>query len=111
MTDEQETGWRLERGIGEAHVTADLIGDHVNELPDAVCIEFGAQLLHTAALQQGLDDEPHRLWWIETTVGHRGVVVARNEEEARFDWAAAYPNQPDAEIREITDGESIAGFI
>ena len=108
MPEPHETSWCLQRGIGTARVIVDLVGDHVNELPDPICLGFAAQLLDSIAEEQGVEDVQHLLWWIETMHAHTGVVVAKTEDEARARWLEAHPVPA---IRKITGGDGTVAFI
>lgn len=108
MPEPKETSWCLQRGIGTARVIVDLVGDHVNELPDPICIAFAAQLLESLAAKEGVGDFKYRLWWVETISAHRGVVVAKDETEARDRWAKANPRY---EIADITEADGPVGWV
>lgn len=109
MTEPYETSWCLQRGIGTARVIVDLVGDHVNELPDPVCLAFAAQMLESLAAKQGVDDVQYQLWFVETKHHDRGVVVAKDEDEARRRWIEKFPGY---EIDNMDTGtDALAAFI
>ena len=109
---DQDSRWSIEWGLGVARLEIHMVGDHLDELPDPVVIEHGAQLLHAVATEEGArsgnEIAEARLWWVTTSSAHQGVVIARDIDEAERRWLLVFP---DTTIASITGPTLMAAYI